>query len=372
MNNIKIPVNEPLLNGNERKYLLRCFDEGYISSTGKYINKFELEFAKKVNRKYAIAVSNGTVALQLAFDSLNIKKNDEIILPSFTIISCILPIIRIGAKPILVDSNINTWNMDVNKIEQLITKKTKAILVPHIYGLPVDMDPLIKIAKKFKLKLIEDSAEVLGLKYKNRLCGSFGDISTFSFYANKHITTGEGGMIVTDNKKIAERCFSLRNIFFNNFKRFVHHGLGWNARLTNIQASIGIAQLERLDEFVKIKRKIGDAYNKGLINNENYIKPLESTPYGKNIYWVYGVLIAKPKLSVKKIVKKLKKVGIETRPFFWPLHQQPILKKLGLFKNIKLPVSEYLSKNGFYLPSGLSLNKKQQAYVIKNFNKIII
>jgi perosamine synthetase len=163
MNNIKIPVNEPLLNGNERKYLLRCFDKGYISSTGKYINKFELEFAKKVNRKYAIAVSNGTVALQLAFDSLNIKKNDEIILPSFTIISCILPIIRIGAKPILVDSNINTWNMDVNKIEQLITKKTKAILVPHIYGLPVDMDPLIKIAKKF----IKPYIKVRQLEYDN-------------------------------------------------------------------------------------------------------------------------------------------------------------------------------------------------------------
>lgn len=371
MNNIKIPVNKPLLNGNERKYLLRCFDEGYISSTGKYINKFETEFAKKVNRKYAIAVSNGTVALQLAFDSLNIKKNDEIILPSFTIISCILPIIRIGAKAILVDSDIKTWNMDVNKIEPLITKKTKAILVPHIYGLPVDMDPLIKIAKKFKLKLIEDSAEVLGLKYKNRLCGSFGDISTFSFYANKHITTGEGGMIVTNNKKIAERCLSLRNIFFNKFKRFVHHGMGWNARLTNIQASIGIAQLERLDDFVKIKRKIGDIYNRGLVNNGNYTKPLERTSYGKNIYWVYGVLINKSKLSVSKIVKKLRKAGIETRPFFWPLHRQPILKKIGLFKNIKLPVSEYLSKNGFYLPSGLSLNKNQQAYVIKNFNKII-
>lgn len=271
---------------------------------------------------------------------MNIKKNDEIILPSFTIISCILPIIRIGAKPILVDSNIKTWNMEVNKIEQLITKKTKAILVPHIYGLPVDMDPLIKIAKKFKLKLIEDSAEVLGLKYKNSLCGSFGDVSTFSFYANKHITTGEGGMIVTDNKEIAERCFSLRNIFFNTFKRFVHYGLGWNARLTNIQASIGIAQLERLDEFVKIKRKIGDAYNKGLINNENYIKPLESTSYGKNIYWVYGVVITKPKLSVNKIVKKLKKVGIETRPFFWPLHKQPILKNL-----VYLRISSYPSPN---------------------------
>jgi perosamine synthetase len=256
MNKIKVSVNEPLLRGNEKKYLLNCLDDCYISSAGKYIDQFENKFAKKVNRKYAIAVSNGTVALQLAFDSLDIKKNDEIILPSFTIISCILPIIRLGAKPIVIDSDFKTWNMDVSKIEEVITKKTKAILVPHIYGLPVDMDPLIKIAIKFKLKIIEDAAEVLGLKYKKKQCGSFGDISTFSFYANKHITTGEGGMIVTDNKKIADKCRSLRNIYFNKFKRFYHYGIGWNARLTNLQASIGLAQLERLSQFVKIKRRI--------------------------------------------------------------------------------------------------------------------
>jgi perosamine synthetase len=371
MKKIKVFVNEPLLNGNEKKYLLNCFDGHFISSTGRYIDQFEDKFAKKVNRKYAIAVSNGTVALQLAFDSLDIKKNDEIILPSFTIISCILPIIRLGAKPILIDSDIKTWNMDVDKIEKAITKKTKAILVPHIYGLPVDMDPLIKITKKFKLKLIEDAAEVLGLKYKKKPCGSFGDVSTFSFYANKHITTGEGGMIVTDNKKIADKCRSLRNIYFNKFKRFVHHGIGWNARLTNLQASIGLAQLERLDQFIKIKRKIGDAYNKHLVKSENYSKPLDKTSYAKNIYWVYGILIKKKGLSVRRIVKELLQKGIETRPFFWPLHQQPILKKMGLFKNIKLPISELLSQNGFYLPSGLALSKKQQAYVIEKFNKII-
>ena len=326
MSKIKIFVNEPLLNGNEKKYLLDCFDDRYISSSGKYLDQFENKFAKIVNRKYAIAVSNGTVALQLAVDSLNIKKNDEIILPSFTIISCILPFIRLGAKPILIDSDVKTWNMDIGKIEKVITKKTKAILVPHIYGLPVDMDPLIKIAKKYKLKLIEDAAEVLGLKYNNRPCGSFGDISTFSFYANKHITTGEGGMIVTDNKKIADKCRSLRNIYFNKFKRFVHHGMGWNARLTNLQASIGLAQLERLNQFVKIKRKIGDTYNKQLIQSENYSKPLNKTSYAKNIYWVYGILVKKKGFSANYIAKKLQKEGIETRPFFWPLHKQPILK----------------------------------------------
>jgi len=241
----KVPVNEPYLLGNEKKYLLQCVKSGFISSSGPFVKKFEEKFAKKINRKYAISVSNGTAALQLAFESLNLKKNDEVILPSFTIISCILPVIRCGATPVLVDSDPVTWNMNVKQVEKKITTKTKAIIVPHIYGLPVDMDPLIKISKKHKLKIIEDAAEVLGLKYKNKPCGKFGDVSTFSFYANKHITTGEGGMIVTDDKKIAEKCRSLRNICFNNQKRFVHHDLGWNYRFTNIQSAIGLAQLEK-------------------------------------------------------------------------------------------------------------------------------
>ena len=202
---IKVPVNEPFLLGNEKKYLMKCIKDGFVSSTGPFVEKFEKKFARRLNRKFAISVSNGTAALQLAFESLDIKKNEEVILPSFTIISCILPIVRCGAKPVLIDSDPVTWNMDVNKIEKKITSKTKAIIAPHTYGLPIDMDPLIKIAKKYKLKVIEDAAEAIGLKYKKKECGSFGDVSTFSFYANKHITTGEGGMIVTDNKKIAER-----------------------------------------------------------------------------------------------------------------------------------------------------------------------
>lgn len=366
-----IPVNSPVITLADAKNVFYTAKTGWVSSAGQQIEDFEDSFSKFIGLKNATSVSSGTAALEIVIKALGIKKGDEVIIPNFTIISNALCVIKQGATPVFVDCNRFDWNMKIEDIEKKITKKTKAIIATHIYNYPLDIEKIKKISKSYKITLIEDAAEVLGHKFKKKYCGSFGDVSIFSFYANKHITTGEGGMIVTDNKKIAERCFSLRNIFFNNFKRFVHYGLGWNARLTNIQASIGIAQLERLDEFVKIKKKIGDTYNKGLVNNENYIKPLESTSYGKNIYWVYGVLIAKPKLSVNKIVKKLKKVGIETRPFFWPLHKQPILKKIGLFKNIKLPVSEYLSKNGFYLPSGLSLNKKQQAYVIKNFNKII-
>ena len=367
----KVSVNEPSLFGNEKKYLIKCLNQGFVSSVGPMVEKFEKRFAKKVNRKFAISVSNGTAAIQLAYESLNLKKNDEVILPSFTIISCILPVIRNKAKPILIDSDFRTWNMDVTKIEEKITSKTKAIIVPHIYGLPVDMKSVLNIAKKYNLKVLEDAAEVLGLTYKNKMCGSFGDVSTFSFYANKHITTGEGGMIVTNDKKIAEKCRSLRNICFNTKRRFLHYDLGWNYRFTNLQSALGLAQLEQLNKFVIKKRLIGKIYNKSLSKIKFFDTPLEKLKYAKNIYWVYGLVLKKNSpINLKNLIKKLKKSGVETRNFFWPLHQQPILKKMGFFKNAKLPVSEYLARNGLYLPSGLSLTLSQQKFVIKQIKKI--
>ena len=372
MKKFKVPVNEPYLLGNEKKYLQKCIRDGFVSSSGPFVEKFEKKFAKRLKRKFAISVSNGTAALQLAFESLNIKKKDQVILPSFTIISCILPIIRCGAVPILVDSDPVTWNMDVEKIEGIITSKTKAIIAPHIYGLPIDMDPLLKIAEKYKLKVIEDAAEVLGLKYKNRECGSFGDISTFSFYANKHITTGEGGMIVTDNRQIAEKCKSLRNICFNSKRRFLHYALGWNYRFTNLQSAIGLAQLEKLNRFIIKKRNIGKIYNKELSKIKIFNTPLDKKEYAKNIYWVYGLVLKKGSpIALNTLMKKLKQYGIETRNFFWPLHKQPILKKMGFFKNMKLPVAEHLGKNGLYLPTGLSITPLQQKYVINKIKKII-
>jgi len=372
MKKFKVPVNEPYLHGNEKKYLQKCIRDGFVSSNGPFVEKFEKKFAKRLKRKFAISVSNGTAALQLAFESLNIKKKDQVILPSFTIISCILPVIRSGAVPILVDSNPDTWNMDVEKIEDIITPKTKAIIAPHIYGLPIDMDPLLKIAQKYKLKVIEDAAEVLGLKYKNKECGSFGDISTFSFYANKHITTGEGGMIVTDDRKIAEKCKSLRNICFNSKRRFVHYDLGWNYRFTNLQSALGLAQLEKLNRFIIKKRNIGKIYNKELSKIKIFNTPLDQKEYAKNIYWVYGLVLKKGSpIALNTLMKKLKQYGIETRNFFWPLHKQPVLKKMGFFKNMKLPVAEHLGKNGLYLPSGLSITSLQQKYVINKIKKIL-
>ncbi len=371
MKKIFVPVNEPIISKIEKNYLLKCIKNKEISSSGKFVKEFEKQFAKKVNRKYAIAVSNGTAALQLAYESLNLKKGDEVIIPAFTIISCILPVIRSAATPILVDSDINTWNMDIKKTIGKITKKTKAIIAPHIYGLTVDLDPLIKICKKKNIRIIEDAAECLGLKYKGLPCGSFGDVSTFSFFANKHITTGEGGMIVTNNKNIYERCKSLRNLFFNEQRRFKHFGLGWNYRFTNIQAGLGLAQLKQLEKFVKIKRRIGNKYISKLSNLKHVIQPIKKLRYCENIYWVYGLVIKKnSKLKLNEIRKKLLNKGVDTRNFFWPLNKQPILNKMGYFKNQKFPVAEYLSENGFYIPSGLALTKKQQDYVIKEIQDI--
>ena len=367
-----IPVNRPLIIGNEKKYLLDCINSGYISSVGKYVKKFENKFAKYIGKKYAVSVSNGTTALQIAMDALELKKNSEVIMPAFTIISCIYPVIRNELKPILVDSDIKNWNLDIDLLKKKITPKTKCIIAPHIYGLPVDMSPLMKIAKEKKIYVIEDTAEAIGLDYNGKKCGSFGDLSTFSFYANKHITTGEGGMILTDNLKLAEKCKSLRNIYFNDVRRFKHFELGWNSRFTNLQAAVGLAQLEKIKYFVSIKRKIGALYQKNIVSNKNFNKPQTIFKNSKNIYWVYGIVLKnKFKNKLQFIKKKLHKNNIETRDFFYPLHKQPILNKLGLFKNERYPNAEYISKNGFYIPSGLGMTKNEQLNVIKVINKVL-
>lgn len=368
-----IPVNEPLLNGNEKKYLLKCITSKWISSEGPFVKEFEKKFSKKMGRKYGIAVTNGTAAIDASIEALGIKKGDEIIVPTFTIISCILQIVKNGAKPVLVDCDPLTWNMNVEQIENKITKYTKAIMAVHIYGLPVNLSPILKICKKYKIKLIEDAAELIGQTYKNKPCGSFGNISTVSFYPNKHITTGEGGMILTNDRVLANKCSQFRNLCFQPKKRFVHKNLGWNLRMTNFQAAIGLAQLERLDKFIKKKREIGKLYNKLLSHQSSFQLPLDKTDYAKNIYWVYGIVIKKGgKVDARKVINLLSKYGIGCRPFFYPMHKQPILIKNGLFKNEKYPVSEKISKYGFYLPSGLALKNDQIKYICDILCKIKI
>ena len=350
-----IPVNTPLLSGNELKYLTECIETGWISSEGPFITEFENKLSSYVDRNYGIAVSNGSAALDIAVKALEIGPGDEVIMPTFTIISPAQSIITAGALPVLIDSDPVTWNMDVNQIESKITKNTKAIMVVHIYGLPVDMDPILEICKKYNLKLIEDAAEMHGQLYKGRKCGSFGDISTFSFYPNKHITTGEGGMIVCNDPVLADRCKKLRNLAFEpNGRRFIHNEIGWNYRMTNLQAALGLAQLEKIEVHIQKKKYIGDLYNEGLKNIEGFQLPLEKTIYAENIYWVYG-LVAESQELAESTVNKLTEAKIGTRPFFWCMHEQPVFRKMGLFINEKYPVAEKMARNGFYLPSGLGL-----------------
>jgi perosamine synthetase len=355
-----IPVNEPLLDGNEKKYLLECIDSGWISSEGPFVKEFEERFAARVARTHGIAVTNGTAALDAAIDALEIGPGDEVILPAFTIISCVGQIVRAGAKPVLVDSDPITWNMDVGQIEAKITSRTRAIMIVHIYGLPVDVDSVLEIAKRHGLKVIEDAAEMHGQTYRDRPCGSFGDISVFSFYPNKHITTGEGGMVVTDDEALAQKCRSLRNLCFQPQKRFVHERLGWNLRMTNMQAALGLAQLERLDEFVARKRAMGARYTELLRDIPALQLPLPRTEYAENIYWVFGIVLGNERaVDAESVMRRLATLGVGTRPFFCPMNLQPVLLERGLFKGERYSVAERLYQKGFYLPSGLALTSVQ-------------
>ena len=355
-----IAVNEPLLDGNEKKYLIECIETGWISSEGPFVKEFEEKFAAGVGRKFGIAVCNGSAALDAAVAALRISSGDEVILPTFTIISCAAAVVRAGAKPVVVDCDPVTWNMDVARIEEKITLKTRAIMAVHIYGLPVDIDPILDLANRHGLAVIEDAAQMHGQTYKGRPCGSFGDISTFSFYPNKHVTTGEGGMMVTDDEHLEERCRSLRNLCFQPKKRFVHEELGYNFRMTNLQAALGLAQLERLPEFVARKRRMGKIYNELLSGVEGLELMPAQTKYADNIYWVYGIVLKNDvPFDAEDAMRRLGQEGIGTRPFFWPMHEQPVFRKMGLFDGECYHVAERLARRGFYIPSGMALTDDQ-------------
>ncbi len=366
-----IAVNTPLLSGNELKYLTECITSGWISSEGPFVSSFEEKFSKYVERNFGIAVSNGSAALDIAIKALDFNIGDEIIMPTFTIISPAQSIVTNGCVPVLVDSDPLTWNMDVKKIEEKITLRTKAILVVHIYGLPVDLNPVLHLCKKYNLKLIEDAAEMHGQTYYNKMCGSFGDISIFSFYPNKHITTGEGGMIVTNDENLNERCRKLRNLAFEpNGRRFVHNEIGWNYRMTNMQAALGLAQLENIDFHIQRKREIGNLYYEALKDQSLFQLQQLNTEYSENIFWVFG-MVANNEDLCNKTVSKLTDMKIGTRPFFWCMHEQPVFKKMNLFKNESYPVAEKIARCGFYLPSGLGLqNNEVQIVIEKLLNSI--
>jgi perosamine synthetase len=301
-------------------------------------------------------------------------------MPTFTIISCAAAVVRCGCVPVLVESDPVTWNMDVvqlkrkieNEIERKGNKKLKAIMVVHIYGLPVDMDPVLELADRYGLKIIEDAAEMHGQTCKGRPCGSFGDVSTFSFYPNKHITTGEGGMVLTDDDALAERCRSLRNLCFQPRKRFVHEELGYNFRMTNLQAALGLAQLERLDEFVGRKRRMGKRYTELLSHVEGLELMPARTEYAENIYWVYGMVLKdEVPFDAEEAMRRLGQKGIGTRPFFWPMHEQPVLRRMGLFEGECYPVAERLARRGFYVPSGMALTDGEMEEVAEAVRELM-
>ena len=354
-----IPVNEPLIAQLELEYVTECLRTGWISSEGNFIREFEERWAAYCGMKHGVAVCNGTVALQMAVACLDLQPGDEVILPTFTIISCAQAVIYNGGVPVLVDADPETWCMDVDQIEAKITPRTKAIMPVHIYGHPVDMDPVLDLAHRYNLAIIEDAAEAHGAEYKGRRCGGLGELNCFSFYANKIITTGEGGMVLTDDDARAEKLRSLRNLCFRKERRFYHMELGHNFRLTNMQAAIGLAQVERIDQHLAQKRWMGTAYTARLAGIPGLQLPVEKD-WAKNVYWMYGVVLdAATGMNAETFAKRLAEGGVQTRPFFLGMHAQPVLRGQGLFDGEDYPVADQIARQGLYLPSGLTLTPEQ-------------
>jgi perosamine synthetase len=375
-----IPVNEPQLNQRDLEYVAECVRTGWISSTGRFIGEFEQKWAEYCGRKYGIAVCNGTAALQIAVACLELEPGDEVILPTFTIISCALAVVYSRGVPVLVDSDPDTWCMNVKQVEEKITLRTRAIMPVHIYGHPVDMDPLLELAEKHRLTIIEDAAEAHGAEYRTgrntsrpiwRRCGGFGDLSCFSFYANKLITTGEGGIVLTDEAKTAEKLRSLRNLCFQPDRRFYHEELGFNFRMTNIQAALGLAQLERVDDIVSRKRWMGQEYTRRLKDIKTLQLPVEE-PWVRSVYWMYGVVLSEETgKDATWFAQRLRERGVEVRPFFLGMHEQPVFHRRDLFLKERYPVAERLARQGLYLPSGLALTEDQIAHVCDAVHEVL-
>jgi perosamine synthetase len=357
-----IPVCEPFLAGNENKYVLDALETGWISSAGKYIGAFEQAFAKACGVKHGIAVCNGTNALHLGLVALGVGPGDEVIIPNFTMIASAFSVCYTGAKPVFIDAEPETWNIDVTKIEEKITPKTKVIMPVHIYGHPCEMDAILGIARKHKLKIIEDAAEVHGAEFNGKKCGSLSDIAAFSFFANKIVTTGEGGMVVTDDDVLAEKCRYHKNLCFptKGPRNYLHEDIGFNYRMSNVHAAIGLAQVEKIDEYIKLRRRNNALYKKYLQDVPG-IKLQPEKEWAKNVYWMNGVVVDKKEYGISRneLMQKLLESGIDTRSFFVGMNRQPSLIRYGCKVVGDYKVTDWLSENGFYLPSGSGLEEEQ-------------
>jgi len=348
-----ILVNQLKIPKNATKYVQECLDTSWISSQGKYVKLFEKKFANYLGVKYATTTNSGTSALHLALLILGIGPGDEVILPASTIGACYFAIWYVGAKAIPIDADPITYNIDPNLIEKKITDKTKAIMMVHLFGHPCDINPIKKIAKKYKLKIIEDASQAHGAEYKNKKIGSFGDIACFSFYANKIVTTGEGGMVVTNNKQYWQQAINLKTLAPSKKSKFIHSQIGYKYLMTNLQAAVGLASLEKIRQSIAYKRKIVKLYQQNLKDIPGLILPTEQK-YAVSVYWMYAVLIDEKKFGMNrnKLMKILeKKYGIQTRTFFYP--PNVAFKKMDLYQDEQFPVAERIGKEGLYLPSGL-------------------
>ena len=368
-----IPVCEPCLDGNEKKYVMDCMETGWISSSGKYVKAFEESFSAYCDCNYGVAVCNGTVSLHLALTALGIGKGDEVIIPNFTMIASAYAVCYTGAKPVFVDADADTWNIDTNKIEEKITKNTKAIMPVHIFGNPCNMSKIEEIAKKYNLYIIEDAAEAHGALYNGKKVGSFSDIASFSFFANKNLTTGEGGMVVMKDENYYDKCRYLKNMSFpiNAPRIYQHDDIGFNYRMSNIHAAIGLAKVEKADEYRDMRIKNHNLYKKYLseVDGITFQKDEENS---LNVNWMNTILLDTKKYghSKEELIEHLKNNGVDTRLLFTGMHRQKCLLDFGCNCQGEYPVTDNLTQNGFYLPSASNLSEDDIKYIcnlIKEF-----
>lgn len=371
-----IPVCEPMLAGNELKYVTEAVSTGWISSSGKYVTEFENQFAEYCGCKYGIAVCNGTIALHLVLIGLGIGKGDEVIVPTFTMIASAFAVCYTGAKPVFVDADKDTWNIDVKKIEEKITSKTKAIMPVHIFGKMCDMDAIHTLAKKYNLYVLEDAAEAHGASYHGVKAGASSDIAAFSFFANKNITTGEGGMVVTNNKEFYDRARYFKNVCFplDGPRNYQHEDIGYNYRMSNVVAAIGLAQVEKADDYKEMRIRNHQLYKKYLSDVPGIL--FQSEPYKDciDVCWMNTIVIDPAKYGHHKdeLIAHLKENEIDTRLLFTGMHKQKAMMDYGCDCSGEYPVCEWLTENGFYLPSSSSLTEEQIKFIcgiISNFAK---
>lgn len=365
---IKIPIAAPALIGNEKKYVNDCLDSNWISSNGTYNKRFEDEFARYLGVAYAIACCNGTAALHLALLALGVGKGDEVIVPALTYVATANAVHYTGAEVVLADCESITWNIDPNNLENLITSKTKAIIAVPLYGHPCDMDAIIDMARKYGIYVVEDAAEALGAKYKDRYCGSIADISTFSFYGNKTITTGEGGMVVTNDAHLAAKVRLLQGQGMDPHRRYWFPVIGYNYRMTNIGAAIGLAQLENIEIFLAKRRIIASLYNKYLSGIHGIILPVQMS-YAVHSYWMYSILVGYGyKKTRDEVMSLLGKHGIETRPFFYPMHIMPVYKCDDTYDG---KIATQIASQGINLPTFYDLREEDIEYISEVLRKIL-